>query len=148
LKRHDEAARAFARLLEIEPKYPFAKGLLLHQKMLCCEWENIDRLIQEIESEIVAGQPSGEPFGWQGVAKSERSLELCASLYSDTEFPAKNRHSKKVSFDSKRKIRVGYLSGEFRDQATSHLIVGVLENHDHAQFEISAFDNGWDDQSD
>jgi predicted O-linked N-acetylglucosamine transferase (SPINDLY family) len=148
LKRHLEAARAFAKLLEIDPKYPFAKGLLLHQKMLGCEWENIDRLIEEIESEIVAGQLSGEPFGWQGVAKSERSLELCASLYSNSEFPAKNEHSKKITSDRKRKIRVGYLSGEFRDQATSHLIVGVLENHDHTQFEIFAFDNGWDDQSD
>jgi predicted O-linked N-acetylglucosamine transferase (SPINDLY family) len=44
-------------------------------------------------------------------------------------------------------IRVGYASGEFRDQATSHLIVGVLEQHDKSRFEIFGFDNGWDDNS-
>jgi predicted O-linked N-acetylglucosamine transferase (SPINDLY family) len=46
------------------------------------------------------------------------------------------------------KIRVGYLSGEFRQQATSLLLVGVLEQHDKGAFEIFAIDNGYDDGSD
>ena len=40
------------------------------------------------------------------------------------------------------KIRIGYLSGEFREQATSLLLVGVLEQHDKSAFEIFAIDNG------
>jgi predicted O-linked N-acetylglucosamine transferase (SPINDLY family) len=47
----------------------------------------------------------------------------------------------------KNKIHIGYLCGEFRNQATSTLLVGVLENHDPSRYEIYAFDNGWDDQS-
>jgi predicted O-linked N-acetylglucosamine transferase (SPINDLY family) len=46
------------------------------------------------------------------------------------------------------KIRIGYLSGEFRQQATSLLLVGVLEQHDRSAFEIFAIDNGYDDGSD
>ena len=46
-----------------------------------------------------------------------------------------------------KKVRVGYLSGELREQATSHLITGVFELHDNSQFEIYGFDNGWDDNS-
>src|SRR5262249_37692216 len=45
------------------------------------------------------------------------------------------------------KIRIGYSSGELREQATSHLIVGLLELHDKSLFEIYSIDNGWDDQS-
>ena len=90
---------------------------------------------------------SAEPFGWQGIATSERSLELCASLYNESEFPANIKQIRTVTSNDKGKIRLGYLSGEFREQATSHLLVGVLENHDHSQFEIFAFDNGCDDES-
>eukprot|EP01035_Chromulina_nebulosa_P037998 gene37998-51315_t len=49
---------------------------------------------------------------------------------------------------SAAKIRVGYLSGEFRQQATSLLLVGVLEQHDKERFEIVAIDNGHGDGSD
>jgi protein O-GlcNAc transferase len=146
LKKHDEAALAYGKVLEIEPKYPFAKGFLLHQKMLTCDWQGIER--HEVECDIMSDHLSAEPFCWQGIATSERSLELCARLYNESEFPANIKQIGKVTFDSKRKIRIAYLSGEFREQATSHLLVGVLENHDHSQFEIFAFDNGWDDQSD
>ena len=147
LKQHDEAARAYGKVLEIEPKYQFAKGLLLHQKMLTCDWEEISHLIQKVERGIMSGELSAEPFGWQGIATSERSLGLCASLYNESEFPANIKQIRKVTSNDKRKIRIGYLSGEFREQATSHLLVGVLENHDHSKFEIFAFDNGCDDES-
>ena len=44
-------------------------------------------------------------------------------------------------------MRIGYLSGELREHATSHLLVGVIELHDSSRFEVYGFDNGWDDQS-
>lgn len=49
-------------------------------------------------------------------------------------------------YDNPR-IRVGYLSGEFRQQATAVLITELFELHDKSRFELFAFDNGWDDAS-
>jgi protein O-GlcNAc transferase len=148
LIRHDEAARDYAKVLEINPSFPFAKGRLLHQKMLICDWHGVKSLIEEIERDLASGKRSAEPFGWQGIATSERSLSLCANLYNQSEFPAKVKQLRGIACGGNaKKVRVGYLSGEFREQATSHLFVGVLENHDHSQFDIYAFDNGWDDKS-
>jgi predicted O-linked N-acetylglucosamine transferase (SPINDLY family) len=122
------------------------KGTFLHQKMLCCNWDGVDVLVREIERDLAAGEKAADPFGWQGLSNSPQSLQACARIYNEERFPAKSatfaRH------EGKAKIRVGYLSGEFRRQATSLLLVGVLEQHDPAQFEIFAFDNGWDDHSD
>jgi predicted O-linked N-acetylglucosamine transferase (SPINDLY family) len=148
LKRHDEAARAYARVLEIDPQRPFTKGLLLHQKMSSCAWNGVDALIAEIDQDIASGKLSAEPFGWQGVAKSPRSLQRCAELFNAGKYPAKSGDASPRSPPDRGKIRIGYASGEFRDQATSHLIVGVLERHDKSRFEIVAFDNGWNDGSD
>src|SRR5262249_14295684 len=126
----------------------FAKGRLVHEKMLICDWQGVKSLIEEIEGDVASGKRSAEPFGWQGIAASEGSLCLCANLYNQSEFPAKVRQPRRIaSTGNAKKLRVGYLSGEFREQATSHLLIGVLEHHDHSQFDIYAFDNGWDDKS-
>ena len=45
------------------------------------------------------------------------------------------------------KIRIGYVSGEFRQQATSILIGELFELHDRNRFELVAIDNGGDDAS-
>jgi predicted O-linked N-acetylglucosamine transferase (SPINDLY family) len=148
LKRHEEAAQAYARALEIDPQRPFMKGLLLHQKMSSCAWAEVDKLIAEIDKDISSDRPSADPFGWQGVAKSPRSLQRCAELFNAARYPPISRDLPRRSAPDRGKIRVGYSSGEFRDQATSHLIVGVLEQHDKSRFEIFGFDNGWNDGSD
>jgi predicted O-linked N-acetylglucosamine transferase (SPINDLY family) len=147
LKRHPEAAAAYAEVLRIDPTCPFIKGMLLHQRMLLCEWSGIMPLIGEIEEDIASGKLSAEPFGWQAVATSPRSLQLCAELFNKHRFPPSVAAYPQRHQSPDKKIRIGYSSGEFRDQATSHLIVGVLETHDRSQFEVYAFDNGWDDQS-
>jgi len=147
LKRHEEAAGAYAEVLRIDPQHPFTKGLFLHQKMLSCDWNGVDELIAEIDRDVASGELSATPFGWQAVAKSQRSLQLCAELYNRNKFPADIRISTRQPPASYRKIRIGYLSGELREQATSHLVVGVLELHDNSRFEIYGIDNGWDDKS-
>lgn len=48
---------------------------------------------------------------------------------------------------TRKKIRLGYFSNDFNSQATAHLIVGLFEQHDRAQFEIFAYSFGKDDGS-
>jgi protein O-GlcNAc transferase len=82
---------------------------------------------------------------WQN---QNEACNYAQNLYNEREFPAHPKINRETALAKKtEKIRVGYLSGEFRDQATSHLLVGVFENHDHRKFDIYAFDNGWDDGS-
>jgi protein O-GlcNAc transferase len=147
LKRHEEAARAYAQVLKIDPQRRFMKGALVHQKMSACAWLGTDDLIVEIEKDISWGRLSADPFGWQGLANAPLSLQRCAQLFNAEKYPAKARDTPRWAQSSSKRIRVGYSSGEFRDQATSHLIVGVLEQHDRSRFEIFGFDNGWNDES-
>jgi predicted O-linked N-acetylglucosamine transferase (SPINDLY family) len=50
-----------------------------------------------------------------------------------------------VKFESRRKsnrkLKVGYVSPDFRKHATRHFILPLLENHDHNAFEIFAYAN-------
>jgi predicted O-linked N-acetylglucosamine transferase (SPINDLY family) len=149
-KRYGEAVTAYAEAEKLKPHGNFIKGILLHQKMACCDWADLAAKVDDIAHDIDSGLPAAHPFGWQGLATSERSLQLCAQIYNAQKYPAVER-SKSERYDRKKddgdKIRIGYLSGEFREQATSHLIVGMLEHHDKAKFEVFGFDSGWDDES-
>ncbi|WP_441230887.1 O-linked N-acetylglucosamine transferase family protein [Tardiphaga sp. 215_C5_N2_1] len=143
-----EAVEAYGRARQFNPDMPLLKGNLLHQKMLVCDWHDANALIAEIEADLIAGKLAAEPFGWQGVATSERSLQRCAELTNASRFPMQTPPLRVSPTGPNAKIRVGYLSGEFRQQATSLLLVGVLEQHDKCAFEIFAIDNGYDDGSD
>lgn len=147
-RRHGDAVQALVRLLELDPNYRFAKGRLLHQKMLCCDWEGLEALHESIKRDLDDRRPSAEPFGHQAIATSARELFQCAQLYCAEVHPGR---AGPPAFLPKKpgagKIRIGYLSGEFRHQATSILMVELFELHDRDRFEIIAFDNGASDHT-
>ena len=44
-------------------------------------------------------------------------------------------------------IRIGYLSADFHDHATAHLMRGVFQAHDQDRFRVTAYSYGPDDGS-
>ena len=147
LKKYAKSVIAYANLLEHAPEYPFAKGHFLHAKMMCCDWSNVEALIRAIKKEVRAGLPSAEPFGYQGVADSVHDLRACAEIYAQAMYPSRAAGYLARARTVSSKLRLGYLCGEFRQQATSVLMVELFERHDKSRFELVAFDNGWDDRS-
>lgn len=147
LKRHEEAARSYERLFELAPGYAFLKGELLHQKMLCCDWQRFDALAGSIQKDVRAGRKSAEPFGYQAISSSEEDLRRCAEIYAADKFPPAQTQMWAGERYGNPRIRIGYLSGEFRQQATAVLTTELFELHDKTCFELFAFDNGWDDSS-
>lgn len=49
--------------------------------------------------------------------------------------------------DGKRKLRIAYLSSDYRDHATSLLALGLMRHHDRSQFELVAYCTSYDDGS-
>lgn len=145
LKRYDEALDAYVKAYQLRPTEPFLLGIILHYKMLVCDWLDLDGLYQHIQYALRDGQKIVEPFGFQGISCSESDLLLAAKIFANERYPM-NKDSSYVRRARSKKIRVAYLCGEFRDQATSVLMTGVYESHDKENFEIYALDNGWNDQ--
>ena len=147
LKHYQAAAESFKRVIELDPQFPFGKGVLLHAKLHACDWADIEDLYRSICGDISENKKSADPFGFQGICDDEALLKKCAEIFSLDKFPPQKKlHPGQVS-KNHPKIRIGYLCGEFREQATAILMTELWELHDKNQFEIYAFDNGWDDQS-
>jgi predicted O-linked N-acetylglucosamine transferase (SPINDLY family) len=66
----------------------------------------------------------------------------------ETEYPIINSAYQASSKKINKKIRIGYLSSDFRNHPTSRLIKGLLREHDKTKFSIVMFCSGWDDGSD
>lgn len=147
MKRNEDAAKSLTRAIELVPDYSFAKGNLIHQKMLCCDWAQFDSLVKSIEQDIRAGRKSAEPFGYQAVSDSASNLRRCAEIYAAEMCSRSQVQLWSGERYDNAKIRLGYLSGEFCNHATAILMAGVFEQHDKNCFELFAFDNGQDDGS-
>ena len=147
--RFEDAALVFERLMQLEPLRPLIPGRLLHCKMLIADWTALDLLQRRVEQALAAGQLSSEPFGLQGCCASPALLGKAARQYAAQRYPdaSAGLPPARVGTHADGRIRIGYLAGEFRDQATSMLLTEVLERHDRSRFEVVAFDNGWDDGS-
>jgi len=123
----------------------FYLGKALHQFMLCCDWRRYNELALKIEKALSSGKKSADPFGYQAISTSEYNLSKCAKIYCESLYPSTFTNRASPSIHSK--IRIGYVCGEFREQATSILLTRVLELHDRTHFQIYAFDSGFGDNS-
>jgi predicted O-linked N-acetylglucosamine transferase (SPINDLY family) len=147
LGRYQEALSAYTEAYRIKPEENFLLGILLHHKMLICEWTELAELYQAIHKGLAQGNKVAEPFGLMAFSESERDLQLCAEIFAADFYPPKILPPQSQNKEKKKKIRLGYLCGEFREQATSILMTGLYENHHKEKFEIIAFDNGIADGS-
>jgi predicted O-linked N-acetylglucosamine transferase (SPINDLY family) len=144
----DDAARLHGLKLAAEwlaRSRKYARGNLLHARMNCCDWRDYDAQLARIEAELRAGNLVVTPFAFQTLSSSPADLRLCSEIFVAENYPAKPPLWRGEPY-AHRKIRVGYVAGEFREHATSFLTVGMFEHHDRDRFEIYAFDKGTRDE--
>ena len=131
--------------LKADPMQPYARGELLHLKMFGADWENFESEKARIDEGVRNGGRVVRPFVYQAVSSSAADLQACSRIFTTQFFPpAQPTPSFRHDHD---RIRVGYVSGEFREQATAYLMAGLYELHDREKFEIIAIDNGGGDGS-
>jgi predicted O-linked N-acetylglucosamine transferase (SPINDLY family) len=147
LNRLEDAIAAFERLLDFAPDHDFLKGMLLYTKMFCGDWDRFEFLADAVKWDVESGQKAAEPFVYQAISSSAEDLQRCAETFAAACYPRASSQVWAGERYDHGKIRIGYVSGEFRYQATSILIAELFERHDKDRFAVYAFDNGWDDGS-
>lgn len=139
------AVADLAAALAADPHQPYARGELLHLKMYGADWDDFEAQKALIDDGVRLGKPVVRPFVYQAVSSSPADLQACSRIFTTNFFPPVGQ-PQPFSHRHER-IRIGYLSGEFREQATAYLMAGLYELHDRQKFEIVAIDNGGGDGS-
>lgn len=145
-KLYDHAIQTFERLLQISPEYDYALGLLSFAKLHACSWDNL----QKYNSMIFEGIRSGKRVckSQALLAMSNEPLDhlLCARIFANHYYPPQEAMWQGEIYEHK-KIRVAYVSPDFREHPVGHLTAGIFENHDKDKFETIAISLGIDDNS-
>ena len=143
---YESARRDLEEAVRLDPDCPYALGGLLLVKQYGGDWRDFDKDVARIDAGVRAGKPVAEPFLYQAVSNSPANLQACSVIHAADRYPAQPPLTPRGP-RRPGKIRIGYVSGEFREQATAYLMAGLYECHDKEKFEITAYDNGWNDGS-
>jgi len=164
-RRGKDLARAldcYRRALALAPDDPAAAARLLHQLDQACAWDEAaalrPRVRAQTEAALAAGRLPAEPVLAQIGYEEDPAANLrLAAAWANR---AARRAGAPVARPSVARptisgrspaaggrIRLGYLSHDFRDHAVSQLLVRTLELHDRASFEVFAYGTGPTDES-
>lgn len=145
--QHYEAAVSdLEKVVSLNPDYDYALGDLLHLRMHGTDWSTFEQQVALVEAGVRAGKRVVDPFIYQAISQSPADLQACSEIFARHYYPPAPALWKKTG-RGRGKIRLGYVSGEFRAQATAFLAAGLYECHDKSRFEIVAFDCGWSTDS-
>lgn len=123
----------------------------LRVALQCADWQLANRITSRFSQEHAAGRT-------KEAAETPRThLLWCAdeatnikviSAFAEKAFAA---HPPMVTKawpnGNQRKLRIAYLSSDYRDHATSLLALGMMRHHDRERFEFYAYCTSYDDNS-
>ncbi|THD68542.1 MAG: tetratricopeptide repeat protein, partial [Bradyrhizobium sp.] len=148
LRRYDEALAACERALSLEPDLVGLEGERIRCKMNLCDWTDFEAECKHLVQSVANGKANTDPFALLGVGSSVEDQFNCARLWVQKRYPPRDDQPPwREAPDRSGKIRLGYVSPDFRQHPVADLAVGVFEGHDRSQFEVSGISIGPNDNS-
>jgi len=139
LNRFAEAVDSYEKALAITPQLPYALGSLLHSRMHCCDWHELDSTFSKIIQANAAGEKVSTPFFFLAIPSGSDQQQRCAQIYACDKYQVNEPPVWAGERYVHERIRVGYFSSDFRNHAMAYLIAEMIERHDRSRFEIIAF---------
>ncbi len=146
-KRSEEAIKMFERLLTINPNYDYGLGLLSYERLHACDWTGFNDTTQRIVEGVREGRRACKSLGFMALSDNAQDHQRCAQTFSAHRFPHAASPLWRGERYQHKKIRLAYVSPDFREHPVCHLMAGIFERHDKNRFEITAISVGVDDNS-
>jgi predicted O-linked N-acetylglucosamine transferase (SPINDLY family) len=146
LKRYEEALLAYDKALSLRPD-PGTESLSFSARLFVCDWKNFDAERAKIVASVRNRKTEVNPFLFVAVSSSPEEQLQCARSWVAAKYPAAETPLWRSGSYSHDKIRIAYVSADFRFHATSALIAGLFESHDKSRFELTGISIGSGDQS-
>jgi len=149
---YDQALRCYEAALKLQPGNAAARGCLLFEMQRICDWSRFEELsgkqrgaaLSKSEQEIL-------PFSLLSIPSTPAEQLQCARHYAERQALSVARDRERLHFRHERRstgrLRIGYLSADYREHPVASLIAELFELHDRGRFEIAAYSYGPDDGS-
>jgi len=145
MRKHVEAQAAYDEALRLDPNLAAAESVRLQAKMAICNWDNFEADRARLSGLIRQGHIL-RPFDLLSISPDPEDQYRCATLFSEANWPTQTKAVRRAR-PAQRRIRLAYMSADFRQHPVAYLMADIFEHHDRASFEISAISIGPDDAS-
>jgi protein O-GlcNAc transferase len=144
LKQHEAALEAYGKVLAFRPDLHHAAAAYLLCKLYLCDWVSLEDVIAQVLA-IMRDPKSSGAFPLSAISYSAADQLAFARRYIQAQpsFPCVWR-GEVYAHD---RIRVAYLSGDFRQHAVGYVLAELFELHDRSRFEVTGISFGPDDNS-
>ena len=146
LKRAGEAHAEMKRLFAEHPGYPFAFDGLLDTSLRVCDFAQRAKLEAYLPQHIRAARPL-TPFNLLLCSDDPALQRACAANYTRHQVGGDVAVMPVRRAASGRRLKIAYLSYDFRNHPVAVSDAAVLEAHDRSRFDVFAFSTGPDDAS-
>jgi protein O-GlcNAc transferase len=136
LKQYDKAIAAYDETRRLKADFPELEGARLHAKMHLCDWENFDSESAHLLSKLRSKTAVVSPFVLLALPSSAQDQLECATLFAAKNLPDPGKIVWRMPKHDHERIRIAYLSADFHQHATSHLMAALFESHDKSKFEL------------
>lgn len=140
------ALAAYGDVLRREPSHGPALSQFLNIMRQTAVWEGLYATEHSLRSAVATGSALVTPFVLLASPSTRAEQRRCADTWC-RQLAGVDATTTRRRRLSSRRLRIGYLSGDFYSHATAFLTAGLFEAHDRGRFEISAYSIGPDDQS-
>jgi protein O-GlcNAc transferase len=143
LKRFSEALITYQHVLAADPGHDRAFGGIANVALYGCDWQSQEWVLQALPARMLGGRDVIPPFILLGYGLSE-----AAQLEATKRYRVYLRNQLSASFErvvreqQKPKLKLGYVSADFHDHATTYLITGLIETHDRRKFDVHGICTG------
>lgn len=151
----DLAIASYQKALALNPQLYHAMVHMVHQKQHICDWNGLADEIAEIRNWVrTIPRAQISPFAFLAMpSTTAEEQKLCADNWVNNRYASLIELSKQLNYahepkPANRKIKIGYMSADFRLHPLAFLISELLELHDRSAFEIIGFSYGADDKTD
>jgi protein O-GlcNAc transferase len=158
LKRDDEALAAAEMRYKLSPNVGNAAAVLLLGLQTICDWERVPELTRRVIHAVENDEPDGcldpiAPFAFLALAEpTSAALQYrCGAKWlSKIERTAQSRNMETPTHRRRarpKRLRIGYLSEDFRMHPVAYAVAELFEAHDRERFEVFGYSYSADDGS-
>ena len=149
-----EAAGHYRAARDLDPGLPSTREHLMDALLEVCDWDGAEAEAAALRA-LVSEQP---PAAWMphvspltssyiGLDPEQQKQVAAYHAQSRASGIRLTRRARAAPASAPQRLRIGYLSRDFRDHPVGHLLRSAFALHDREQFDVHAFSFGADDGS-
>ena len=141
--RYGDADEPLVRALELDPANTYALSMLAHARAHRCAWEGIEALFGTLQKLLEADRPAGSwpvsPFPLLAMPMPPHVHLRAARQWAGAFRRVQRMPDPVKDGTTNQRIRLGFVSSDFRPHAVSTLMLELWERIDRGRFETYAY---------